>query len=80
MLSEWIVLIDISNGDWKKKCQKQSINNSEIQKIDIRRDHKLEIEKSLRALVRIDHQIFNMTVDNGSPISFLIWSTAKQFL
>ena len=35
----------------KEKCQKQSINNSELQKIDIRRDHKLEIVKSLRALV-----------------------------
>ena len=36
--------------------------------------------KSLKALIRIDNQIINKTVDTGSPISFLNWSVAKQIL
>ena len=44
------------------------------------RDPKSERVKSLKALVRVDHQIINMTVDTGSPISFLNWSTAKIIL
>ena len=36
--------------------------------------------KSLKALGRIDHQIINMTIDTGSPVSFLNWTTAKQIL
>ena len=36
--------------------------------------------KSLKALIRIDNQIINMTVDTGSPISFLNSTVAKQIL
>ena len=36
--------------------------------------------KSLKALIRIDNQIIYMTVDTGSPISFLNWTVAKQIL
>ena len=31
-------------------------------------------------MVRIDHQIINMTIDTGSPVSFLNWATAKRIL
>ena len=31
-------------------------------------------------MARIDHQIINMTIDTGSPVSFLNWATAKQIL
>ena len=30
--------------------------------------------------MRVDHQIINMTVDTGSPISFLKWPTANLIL
>ena len=36
--------------------------------------------KSLKSLIRIGNQIINMTVDTGSPISFLNWTVAKQIL
>ena len=52
----------------------------ETKKIDIRRDSTSERMRSLKALIRIDNQILNMTVDTGSPISFLNWSVAKQIL
>ena len=49
-------------------------------KIDIRRDPRLHQIKALKALVRIKNQIFNLTIDTGSPVSFLNWTTAKQIL
>ena len=55
-------------------------NKLETKKIDIRRESTSERMKSLKALIRIDNQIINMTVDTGSPISFLNWSVAKQIL
>ena len=51
-----------------------------MRKIDIRRDPTSEKMKSFKALVRIYKQINNMTVDTGSPISFLTWTVAKQIL
>ena len=36
--------------------------------------------KSLKSLIRNGNQIINMTVDTGSPISFLNWTVAKQIL
>ena len=36
--------------------------------------------KALKALVRVNNQIINMTIDTGSPVSFLNWTTAKQLL
>ena len=55
-------------------------SNKDIQKVDIRRNPRSQQIKSLKALVRIDHQIINMTIDSGSPVSFLNWATAKQIL
>ena len=54
----------------KQNCEKISNDESDVQKIEICRDPKSERIKSLKALVRVDHQIINMTVDTGSPISF----------
>ena len=52
----------------------------EMRNIDIRRDPTSEKMKSLKALVRIDKHIINMTVDTGSPIFSLNWTVAKQIL
>ena len=34
----------------------------------------------MKAFVRIKNQNINMTIDTGSPVSFLNWTTAKQLL
>ena len=52
----------------------------DVQKVDIRRNTRSKQIRSLKALVRIDHQIINMTIDTGSPVSFLNWATAKTIL
>ena len=55
-------------------------SSKDIQKVDIRRNTRSKQIRSLKALVRIDHQFINMTIDTGSPVSFLNWATAKQIL
>ena len=55
-------------------------SSKDTQKVDIRRNPRSQQIKLLKALVRIDHQIINMTIDTGSPVSFLNWATAKQNL
>ena len=52
----------------------------DVQKVDIRRKTRSKQMRSLKALVRVDHQIINMTIDTGSPVSFLSWATAKTIL
>ena len=52
----------------------------DVQKVDIRRNTRSKQIRSLKALVRIDHQIINTTIDTGSPVSFLNWATAKTIL
>ena len=49
----------------------------QVQKINSIRDPTLNRVKSLKAMVRIDNQIIQLTVDTGSPVSFLSWATAK---
>ena len=34
----------------------------------------------MKALVRLKNLIINSTIDTGSPVSFLNWTTAKQLL
>ena len=51
-----------------------------IQKVDIYRNPRSQQIKSLKNLIRIDHQIINMIIGTGSPVSFLNWATAKQTL
>ena len=56
--------------NWEKNGTVGNTNKQlEMRKIHIRRDPTSERMKSLKALVRIDNQIINMTVDTGSPIS-----------
>ena len=51
-----------------------------IEKIEIRRNPKSHQIKALKALVKIDSHILNMTLDMGSPVSLLNWTTTKQIL
>ena len=51
----------------KKRSNGETI---QVQKIDSIRDPKLNRGKSLKAMVRIDNQIIQLTVDTGSPVSF----------
>ena len=51
-----------------------------IEKIEIRRNPKSHQVKALKALVKIDSHILNMTIDTGSPVSLLNWATTKQIL
>ena len=60
--------------------QERRDSGKDIQKVDIRRNTRSQQIRSLKALVRIDHQMINMTIDTGSPVSFLNWATAKQIL
>ena len=55
-------------------------HKKDVQKVDIRRNTRSKQIRSLKALVRINHQIINMTIDTGSPVSFLNWATAKTIL
>ena len=52
----------------------------DITKVDILRDPRSHQIKALKSFVRIKNQIINMTIDTGSPVSFLNWTTAKQLL
>ena len=52
----------------------------DIRKINLRRDPRLHQIKALKALVRVKNQNINMTIDTGSPVSFLNGTTAKQLL
>ena len=72
-IDEYIKQQSNRNRDIKK-------SSKDIQKVDIRRNTRSKQIRSLKALVRIDHQIINMTIDTGSPVSFLNWATAKQIL
>ena len=64
----------------EKMKENSGVNELETKKIDIRNDSSSGRMKSLKALIRIDNQIINMTVDTGSPISFINWTVAKQIL
>ena len=64
----------------KENSGSNGVNKLETKKIDIRKDSTSGRMKSLKALIRNDNQIINMTVDTGSPISFINWTVAKQIL
>ena len=80
--SEISSMIQIDEYIKQQSNRKVKIGDSskDIQKVDIRRNPRSQQIKSLKALIRIDHQIINMTIDTGSPVSFLNWATAKQIL
>ena len=74
-----------SRGRKKLKiCQGENIKNEpskweqvRIQKIDLLSDPTSNKLKTLRAMLRIDNQIIQTTVDTRSPVSFLNWATTK---
>ena len=49
-----------------------------VQKVDSIRHPTMKRIKSLKAMVRTDNQIIQLTVDTGSPVSFLNWATTKE--
>ena len=65
-----------------KNFQRESLTKKydNIEKIEIRRNPKSHQIKALKALVKIDSHILNMTIDTGSPVSLLNWTTTKQIL
>ena len=75
--------IEMINRYIKEKVRENSgsngVNKLETKKIDIRKDSTSGRMESLKALIRNDNQIINMTVDTGSPISFIIWSGETDF-
>ena len=66
----------------EKNIQRESLTekSDNIEKIEIRRNPKSHQIKALKALVKIDSHILNMTIDTGSPVSLLNWTTTKQIL
>ena len=62
------------------KSKETRMDAKDVRKIYIRRDSRSYKIKALKALVRIDTHIINMTIDTGSPVSFLNWTTAKQLM
>ena len=52
----------------------------QVRKIDSIRDPTLKRVKSLKAMVRKDSQLIQLTVDTGSPVSFLNWATVKEVM
>ena len=76
-------IIEDYNSDRLKKKKYQSTgrrDSKNVRKTDIRRDPRSALIKSLKGLVRIDNQINNMTIDTGSPVSFLKWARTKQIM
>ena len=76
----WMEQIDEYIKQQAKRKLKIGDSSKDIQKVDIRRNPRSKQIKSLKVMVTIDHQIINMTIDTGSPVSFLNWATAKQIL
>ena len=63
------------------ETRKKSIGEMmQVQKIDSIRDPKLKRVKSIKAMVRIHNRIIQLTVDTGSPVSFLNWATANEIM
>ena len=64
------------NGEEKEKVAKSET----VEKVEVQRNPQSHQIKALKALVKIFSQILNMTIDTGSPVSFLNWATTKQIL
>ena len=68
----------------KDRINEMSNNSSaemiRVQKIDSIPDPTLKRVKSVKAMVRIDNQIIQLTVDTASPVSFVNWATAKEIM
>ena len=62
----------------EKKVSTEKFDN--IEEIEIRINPKSHQVNALKASVKIDSHILNMTIDTGSPVSLLNWATTKQIL
>ena len=60
--------------------QKLNGEKLRVKKIDLLRDPMSNRVKSLKTMVRIDNQMIQLTVDTGSPVSFLNWATTKEII
>ena len=77
--------LQVSDGKFDKlisdiKIEEMTLDTKDVRKIDIRRDPRSHKIKALKALVKIDTHIINMTIDTRSQVSFLNWTTAKQLM
>ena len=54
--------------------------SQKVEKVEVRQNPQSHQIKALKALVEIDNHIVKMTIDMGSPVSFLIWTSTKQTL
>ena len=68
-------------GDRINESNRQLVGKSvRVQKIDLLKDPTSNKVKPLRAMLRVDNRINQLTVDTGSPVSFLNWSTTKEII
>ena len=66
-------------GDRIKESNRQYIDKSvRVEKTDLLRDPTSNKVKLLKTMVRLDIKIIQLTVDTGSPESFLNWATTKK--
>ena len=68
----------IRQGESKGKKRLTNLEKVQIEKLDHLRDPNSNKIKSLRALIQIENQMIQLTLDTGSPISFLNWATLKD--
>ena len=61
-------------------CEEKVSEKVRVKKSDLLRDPTSNKVKSLKAMVRIDNQIVQLTEDTGSPVSFLNWATTKEII
>ena len=57
--------------------QRPNEKSEKVKKIEVRRNPQSHQIKALKALVKIDNHIVNITIDTGSPVSFLNWTSTK---
>ena len=59
--------------------QSPNDKSEKVEKIEVRRNPQSH-KKALKALVKSDNHVVNMTKDTGSPVSILNWTSIKQIL
>ena len=60
--------------------QEPNDKSEKVGSFEVRRNPQSHQIKALKALVRVVNHIVNMTIDTGSPVSFLNWTSTKQTL
>ena len=72
----------ITNNQTGGICGQQRSNekSKKVEKNEVHRNPQSHQIKAIKALVKFDNHILNMTIDTGSPVSFLNWTSTKQIL